>query len=75
MSIVAQKRLAKLSRKLPADKFIEVLDFAEFLLARSAAPANGAAKARKALRKYIGGVRHGTLAFAIDDELYGRPVR
>lgn len=75
MSIVA-KQLLELSRKLPADRVREVVDFAEFLLAKSSTrPGNGATKGGKALRRYIGGVKHGSLAGGIDDELYGRAVR
>ena len=75
MSTVA-KQLLKLSRKLPPGEVREVMDFAEFLLARSSAPtSNGAGKGGKALRRYIGGVKHGTLASGIDDALYGRLVR
>ena len=75
MSTVA-KQLLELSQKLPAEKVREVVDFAEFLLAKSAArPGNGAAKGTKAMRRYIGGVKHGALASGIDDELYGQAVR
>ena len=75
----ATKHLLELSQKLPAEKVRELLDFAEFLLARSPArsPArsgNGATKGGRAWRGYIGGVKHGALAAGIDDELYGRPV-
>ena len=70
------KQLLELSRKLPTERIREVVDFAEFLLAKSSRQAgNGAAKAGKSLRRYIGGVKHGALASGIDDELYGRPVR
>lgn len=70
------KQLLELSRKLPAERIREVVDFAEFLLAKSSARAgNGAAKGGKSWRRYIGGVKLGTLASGIDDELYGRPVR
>ena len=49
---------------------------AEFLLAKSSVPVgNGANKGRKALRRYIGGVKHGRLTSGIDDELYGQAVR
>jgi hypothetical protein len=76
MSTVTQKQLLELSQKLPAEKVREVVDFAEFLLARSVVrPGNGAAKRGKALRRYIGGVKHGALSTGIDDALYGRAVR
>ena len=75
MSTVA-KQLLELSQKLPAEKVREVVDFAEFLLAKSSArPGNGVAKGTKAMRRYIGGVKHGALASGIDDELYGQAVR
>ena len=75
MSTVA-KQLLELSQKLSAERVREVVDFAEFLLAKSSTrTGNGAAKSGKTLRRYIGGVKHGTLSSAIDDELYGRPVR
>ena len=70
------KQLLELSQKLPAEKVREVVDFAEFLLAKSSArPGNGVAKDGKAMRRYIGGVKHGALASGIDDELYGQAVR
>ena len=70
------KQLLELIRKLPAERVREVVDFAEFLLAKSAArTGNGAAKGGQSWRRYIGGVKHGMLASGIDDELYGRPVR
>ena len=70
------KQLLELSRKLPADRVREVVDFAEFLLAKSSGRAgNGAAKRGKSWRRYIGGVKHGALASGIDDQLYGRAVR
>ena len=69
------KQLLELSRKLPAERVREVVDFAEFLLAKSPSRAgNGTAKAGKFRRRYIGGVKHGALASGIDDELYGRSV-
>lgn len=72
----AAKQLLELSRKLPPEQVHEVVDFAEFLLAKSGGrPGNGAAKRGRALRRYIGGVKHGALAGGIDDELYGRAVR
>ncbi len=69
------KQLLELSRKLPTERVREVVDFAEFLLAKSPARAgNGTAKVGKFCRRYIGGVNHGALASGIDDELYGRSV-
>jgi hypothetical protein len=76
VNTTAQKQLLELSRKLPADIVREVMDFAEFLAAKSRMPlGNGGSSGSKALRHYIGGVRHGTLARGIDDELYGQCVR
>lgn len=70
------KQLMELSRKLSAERVREVVDFAEFLLAKSPPRAgNGTAKRGKLSRRYIGGVNHGALASGIDDELYGRSVR
>ncbi len=76
MSLVAEKHLLNVARKLPMEQVQEVVDFAEFLLTRSRPrAANGAARGRNALRRYIGGVKHGSLAAGIDAELYGRAVR
>ena len=73
MSTGAQKQLLELSRKLPAEMVREVVDFAEFLATKSGpGPDNGAARGTRALRGYIGGVKHGALARGIDHELYGR---
>ena len=74
--VTAQKQLLELGQNLPAEMVREVVDFAEFLAAKSGTRlGNGASSGTKALRRYIGGVKHGTLASGIDDELYGRPVR
>jgi hypothetical protein len=76
MSEVVEKELLEVARKLPTAEFRAVVDFAEFLLARSASEsAPGPRRRSKGLRDYIGGVRHGALTCGIDDELYGRPVR
>lgn len=76
MSRDAQKQLLELSEELPAEKLREVIDFAQFLLSKSATRSrNGSRKPAKNLRKYVGGVKHGQLAVGIDDELYGRFVR
>ncbi|HXP60017.1 MAG TPA: DUF2281 domain-containing protein [Dongiaceae bacterium] len=76
MNTVAKKQLLEISEKLPAEQVREVVDFAEFLAAKSAAGVRtGAGKGAKALRRYIGGVGHGALSRGIDDALYGRPVR
>ena len=76
MNTTAQKQLLEVSRKLPTEMVREVTDFAEFLAAKSRMhPSNGASAGIKALRSYVGGVKHGKLARGIDDELYGRPVR
>lgn len=70
------KQLLELSRKLPAERVREVVNFAEFLLAKSPPrTGNGTAKVGRFFRRYIGGVKHGALAAGIDDELYGRTVR
>jgi hypothetical protein len=76
MSTIAEKQLSELARKLPAERVREVVDFAEFLLARSApSRRNGTARGREALRRFVGGVKHGELARGIDEELYGPAVR
>ena len=76
MTSIAEKQLLHLTRKLPKERFSEVLDFAEFLLARPAPRQASRSNGRRgALRLYIGGVNHGQLARGIDDELYGRAVR
>ena len=75
MSTTAQKQLLALSQKLPAEKIREVVDFAEFLLARTPASTVHAAKNGRAGHRYLGRVKHGGLASGIDDELYGQPVR
>jgi hypothetical protein len=76
MSTTAQKQLLELGRKLPDEKVRELVDFAEFLAAKPGThQGNGSSSGSKALRDYIGGVKHGKLASAIDDELYGWPVR
>jgi hypothetical protein len=75
MNTVAKRQLLELSEKLPADQVREVVDFAEFLAAKSTAGVGlGAAKGRAALRRYIGGVKDGALARGMDDELYGGVV-
>jgi hypothetical protein len=76
MSIAVEQQLLGLAQRLPAERVREVVDFAEFLLARSAQRRrNGSRKGSDALRRYVGGVRHGQLAQSIDEELYGRLVR
>ena len=70
------KQLLELTRRLPVEKVREVVDFAEFLLARSSSRAGRvASNGNKALRRFIGGVKDGALSAGIDDELYGRLVR
>jgi hypothetical protein len=76
MSIAVEQQLLGLAQKLPAASIREVVDFAEFLLARTdPRRRNGSRKRSGALRRYVGGVRHGRLAQSIDEELYGRVVR
>ena len=76
MNTTAHKQLLEVSRKLPAGLVREVMDFAEFLAAKSQMHrGNGVPSGSKALRDYIGGVKHGTLASGIDEQLYGRPIR
>jgi hypothetical protein len=67
MTMLAEKQLLQLARKLPAERVREVMDFAEFLLARPAPRrGNGFRGRRDALRHYIGGVNHGQLPRDID---------
>jgi hypothetical protein len=67
MTMVVEKQLLQVARRLPADRFREVMDFAEFLLARPAPRrGNGSSGRRGALRLYIGGVNHGQLARGLD---------
>ena len=61
------------TKKLPPQQLREVIDFSEFLASKSAATA--AAKPARALKAFVGGVTHGSLAGGIDDELYGASVR
>lgn len=76
MSTVTEKKLLAASRKLPADKVREVVDFAEFLVAQSAErPGNGSPAGGRSLSRYMGGLKHGALSRDIDDTLYGPTVR
>ncbi len=75
MNAVAKRQLLELSEKLPAEQVREVVDFAEFLAAKSAAGVRaGTVKGSKALRRYIRGLNNGALSRGIDEELYGRVV-
>ena len=74
--MTAEKYLLEVARKLPAERIREVVDFAEFLLARPRGrAANSVTRGQNALRRYVGGVKHGRLTAGIDEELYGRAVR
>jgi hypothetical protein len=76
VSITVKKQLLDVSSQLTAEKVRAVVDFAEFLLAKSkGGRTNGARKDARALRRYVGGVKDGGLASGIDDTLYGQPVR
>jgi len=62
--------------QLPPAQVREVLDFAEFLAART--PARRAARrgrARGLLNNFVGGVSQGNLARNIDHDLYNGAVR
>ena len=66
--------LVKQSSKLPAEQLREVIDFTEFLASKVAASAaNG--RTAGALKRFVGGVSHGSITGGIDDELYGSSVR
>lgn len=66
--------LLKQSSKLPAEKLREVIDFTEFLVSKAATPDAGI-RTDGALKRFVGGISHGTIARDIDDELYGSSVR
>jgi hypothetical protein len=67
--------LLKQASKLPGQQLREVIDFTEFLASKVAAgaPANG--QAPRALKSFVGGINHGSIAGGIDAELYGSSVR
>lgn len=65
--------LLERAKNLPAEKLLEVIDFSEFLASKTAAASP--AQPARALKAFIGGVTHGSLAGGIDDELYGASVR
>lgn len=65
--------LVKQSSKLPAPQLREVIDFTESLLSKmpSITGKNGKSDA---LKHFVGGIKHGSIASGIDDELYGPAV-
>jgi hypothetical protein len=65
--------LLERTKNLPAQQLRELIDFSEFLASKTAAAASQAQPAR-ALKAFVGGVTHGSLASGIDDELYGASV-
>jgi hypothetical protein len=67
--------LAKQTSKLPAQQLREVIDFTEFLASKLSAAAAGNGQPARALKQFVGGVSHGSIAGGIDDELYGPFVR
>jgi hypothetical protein len=65
--------LLERTKNLPAQQLREVIDFSEFLASKTAAASK--AQPARALKAFVGGVTHGSLASGIDDELYGVSVR
>ena len=66
--------LLERTKNLPAQQLREVIDFSEFLASKTAAAgANG--QPARALKAFVGGITHGSVAGGIDDELYGASVR
>jgi hypothetical protein len=65
--------LLERTKNLPAQQLREVIDFSEFLASKAAAAAT--AQPARALKAFVGGVSHGSLASGIDDELYGPTLR
>ena len=61
------------TKKLPPQQMRELIDFSEFLANKSVTVT--AAKPARALKAFVGGLTHGSLAGGIDDELYGASVR
>jgi len=66
--------LLERTKNLPAHQLREVIDFTEFLASKAATAAAEAQPAR-ALKAFVGGITHGSIAAGIDDELYGASVR
>ena len=67
--------LVKQSSKLPAQQLREVIDFTEFLTSKLPPSGGGNGQPAQALKQFVGGVSHGSIADGIDDELYGSSVR
>jgi hypothetical protein len=66
--------LLKQTSKLPVQQLREVIDFTEFLASRVAAGAASNGQSQQALKSFVGGVHHGSIAGRIDEELYGSSV-
>lgn len=66
--------LLERTKNLPAQQLREVIDFSEFLASKTAA-AVATARPARALKAFVGGITHGSVAGGIDDELYGASVR
>ena len=67
--------LLKQTSKLPAQQLREVIDFTEFLASKVAAGTAINGNSTNALKSFVGGVQHGSIASGIDEELYGSSVR
>ena len=64
--------LLERTKNLPAQQLREVIDFSEFLASKTVA---AKAQPARALKAFVGGITHGSMAVGIDDELYGASVR
>ena len=67
--------LLKQTSKLPVQQLREVIDFTEFLASKVAAGAASNGHSHRALKSFVGGVNHGSIAGGLDEELYGSSVR
>jgi len=67
--------LLKQTSKLPVQQLREVINFTEFLASKAVAAAVTNGKPAHALKSFVGGVNHGSIASGIDEELYEALVR
>lgn len=65
--------LLERAKNLPPQQLREVIDFSEFLASKVATATQ--ARPAHALKAFVGGLTHGSIADGIDDELYGAVVR
>ena len=65
-----RQTLLQKCERLGPDQLREIIDFAEFLLSKRS-PTRGRKRPRPAsLKRFVGGVSHGSLAQNIDNDLY-----